>query len=144
MDKIFENTENTAENRIFTYTYSASVNKEVQEIRNRYIPKEESKLDVLKRLDKKVQMAGMTESLSVGIMGTLIFGIGMCAGLDVICGGMILAVILGIIGASFMIPAYPLYRTISNKAKEKYVPKILQLTDELEKNHHYKEEKNGK
>lgn len=124
--------EDIVENQIFSYTYSASVNKEVQEIRKKYIPKEESKLDILKRLDRQVQNAGTLESLAAGILGALIFGVGMCAGLDVIGGGMILAVILCIVGVFLMIPAYPLYRILSNKAKEKYVPQILKLTDEIE------------
>ena len=120
--------EDIVENQIFSYTYSASVNKEVQEIRKKYIPKEESKLDILKRLDRQVQNAGTLESLAAGILGALIFGVGMCAGLDVIGGGMILC----IVGVFLMIPAYPLYRILSNKAKEKYVPQILKLTDEIE------------
>ena len=111
--------EDIVENQIFSYTYSASVNKEVQEIRKKYIPKEESKLDILKRLDRQVQNAGTLESLAAGILGALIFG-------------MILAVILCIVGVFLMIPAYPLYRILSNKAKEKYVPQILKLTDEIE------------
>lgn len=125
--------EDTVDNKVFSYTYSASVNKEVQEIRRKYVPKEESKLDVLKRLDRQVQSAGTLEGLTAGILGVLIFGIGMCAGLDVIGGGMILAVILCMIGTFLMIPAYSLYRAISNNAKEKYVPQILKLTDEIEK-----------
>lgn len=40
------NQENT-----FTYKYSAKENKEVQEIRKKYLPQSESKLDELKRLD---------------------------------------------------------------------------------------------
>ena len=126
--------EDPVENRIFTYTYSASANKEVQEIRKKYIPKEESKLDVLKRLDRTVQTAGTLEGLIAGILGMIIFGVGMCAGLNAIGGGMVLAAILGILGVLLMIPAYPLYRAISNKAKAKYVPQILQLTDEIDRN----------
>ena len=74
------------QNEIFTYQYSAKQNKEVECIRNKYIPREENKLDRLKRLDAKVQSAGMIESLSIGIIGCLIFGIGICFGLDVLAG----------------------------------------------------------
>ena len=121
------------DNTTFSYTYSASLNKEVQEIRSKYLPREESKLERLKRLDREVASAGMTESLSAGIGGALILGVGMCAGLGAIGGGMVLAVILGVVGAAAMIAAYPVYRNRVKRAKEKYVPEILRLADEISK-----------
>lgn len=118
----------------FRYSYSAKENKEVQEIRKKYLPQEVDKLSELKKLDYKVQMAGTIESLAVGVVGCLIFGIGMCMGLKVIAGGIIPAVILGIAGIAVMLPAYAVYRKVSRKAKEEYTPRILQLADEIQKN----------
>lgn len=51
----------------FSYIYSAKENKEILEIRKKYLPREESKLDELKRLDKIVQTSGTVESLCAGI-----------------------------------------------------------------------------
>ncbi len=51
----------------FNYSYSAKENNEIQEIRKKYLPKEESKFDEIKRLDAKVQNSDMIESLCVGI-----------------------------------------------------------------------------
>ncbi|MBQ7347727.1 MAG: hypothetical protein IJW55_07195 [Clostridia bacterium] len=119
------------ENQKFSYNYSATANREVEEIRKRYLPKKVDKMEELKHLDHRVQSAGMTESLSVGIIGCLIFGIGMCAGLNVIGGGMVLAVVLGIIGVVLMLPAYPIYRLLSKRAREKYTARILKLADEI-------------
>ena len=62
----------------FIYKYSAKENAEVQAIRKKYLPREESKLEELKRLDCMVQNSGTMESLCVGIGGTLVLGIGMC------------------------------------------------------------------
>ena len=86
----------------FIYNYSAKDNKEVQEIRNKYLPREESKLEELKRLDYTVQNSGMFGSLFAGI-----------------------------VGMNGMIAAYPVYRKKAQKAKAEYAPRILQLTDEL-------------
>jgi len=102
----------------FHYTYSAPVNKEVEQIRKKYLPQEVDKLSELKKLDAKVQMAGTTESLVVGLVGCLIFGVAMCMGLGAIGGTMTLAVIIGIIGVAIMLPAYPIYRKAARKAKE--------------------------
>lgn len=117
----------------FRYTYSAPVNKEVEQIRKKYQPQEIDKLSELKKLDYKVQMAGNAESLAFGVAGCLIFGIAMCMGLNVIGGGMVLAVLLGFAGVMIMIPAYPVYLRVSRRAKEKYRPRILQLADEIQK-----------
>ena len=90
------------ENNTFTYSYSAARNKEVEDIRRKYIPHEESKLERLKRLDRKVQSAGTVE--------------GLC---------------FGIIGALLMIPAYPIYRRISSKTRAELTPEILSLSEEI-------------
>jgi len=119
------------ENNTFVYNYSAKRNKEVERIRKKYLPHEESKLDRLKRLDCHVQNAGMIESLSIGIIGCLIFGIGMCFGLDVFDGADWLSILFGGIGTLVMIPAYPVYKHISNKAKAEFTPEILKLSEEI-------------
>ena len=120
------NSENT-----FEYTYSAKDNQEVLAIRSKYLPRQESKLEELKRLDRTVQESGMTESLSVGITGCLVFGLGMCLAMEVIGSMPVLGVIVGILGAALMIPAYPVYKAIYNKTKEKLTPRILELANEL-------------
>ena len=119
---------------IFTYSYSAKENAEVQAIRKKYLPKSENKLEELKRLDEMVQASGMVESLSAGIGGALIFGLGMCLAMQVIGSGiviMILGVLIGIAGMVGMLVAYPVYRKIFKRTKEKYAPRILELTAEL-------------
>ena len=118
----------------FIYSYSAKENKEVQEIRKKYLPQEESKLDELKRLDSAVQTSGMAESLCAGIGGALVFGMGLCLAMKIIGSGiffMIIGILLGIVGMIGMLSAYPVYRRVFNKTKEKYSPRILELTEEL-------------
>ena len=118
----------------FIYRYSAKENKEVQEIRRKYLPREESKLEELKRLDEMVQNSGTMESLCAGIGGALVFGLGLCLAMQVIGSGVLmtaLGVLLGIVGMVSMIVAYPIYRKVFTNAKTKYAPRILELTAEL-------------
>jgi len=119
------------ENTTFNYTYSAARNKEVESIRNKYMPREESKLERLKKLDLRVQMAGTIESLCFGIVGALVFGIGMCFFLDVFAGAAWLSALFMIIGSLIMIPAYPIYRKIAQKTKAELTPEILRLSEEI-------------
>ena len=121
------------ENKPFTYNYSAVRNKEVENIRRKYLPEEENKLETLKRLDCKVQSAGMIESLCFGIIGALVFGVGMCFFLEVFAGATWITVLFMIIGTLLMIPAYPIYRRIAHRTKEKLTPEILRLSEEIMK-----------
>lgn len=123
------NNENT-----FSYTYSAKENQEVLNIRKKYMPQEETKLDELKRLDNLVQSSGVMQALCAGIGGALVFGLGMCLAMEVIGQLIWLGVILGLIGMAGMLFAYPVYRKFFAKAKEQYAPRILQLTEELSGN----------
>lgn len=123
------NQENT-----FSYKYSAKENKEIQEIRKKYLPQSESKMDELKRLDEVVQNSGILESLCVGVGGLLVFGLGMCFAMQVIGRGVLmiaLGVLFGIAGMVCMVAAYPVYRSVFTKTKEKYKSRILELTEEL-------------
>ena len=76
----------------------------------------------------------MTESLSAGIGGALILGLGMCLAMQVIGSGlvmMIVGILIGIVGIVGMLVAYPVYCKIFKRTKEKYAPRILELTAEL-------------
>ena len=119
------------ENKPFTYNYSAVRNKEVESIRRKYLPEEENKLETLKRLDYKVQSAGMIESLCFGIIGALVFGVGMCFFLEVFAGATWITVLFMIIGTLLMIPAYPIYKKIARKTKAELTPEILCLSEEI-------------
>ena len=121
------------ENNTFSYNYSAVRNKEVERIRNKYKPRVESKLERLKKLDLRVQMAGTIESLCFGVVGALVFGIGMCFFLDVFAGAAWLSALFMIIGSLIMIPAYPIYRKIAQKTKTELTPEILRLSEEIMK-----------
>jgi len=115
----------------FSYTYSAAGNQEVLDIRKKYLPQAETKLEELKRLDQTVQNSGVMEGLIAGIGGCLVFGLGMCLAMKVIGSAVWLGVILGLIGAAGMIAAFPLYRKVFNNAKKKYSPRILELAAQL-------------
>lgn len=123
----------------FIYRYSAKENNEVQEIRRKYLPREESKFEELKRLDDMVQNSGTPESLCVGIGGALVFGLGLCLTMQVVGSGVfaiVLGVLLGIVGVVSMIVAYPIYRNVFGKTKEKFAPRIIELSAELSGERH--------
>ena len=114
----------------FEYTYSAKQQSELENIRKKYLPQEESKMDRLRRLDESVTRPGTMISIIVGIAGTLIMGFGMCLCLE--WSEFIPGVIVGFVGMAILAAAYPIYIKITQKQREKIAPEILRLTDEIE------------
>ena len=116
---------------VFHYNYSAQQNKEVQSIRDKYLPKQETGLDELRRLDRQVSNAGFVPGLVVGVLSCLVFGLGMCFAMGALPKSMVLGVLFGVIGSAGMAMAYPLYRYRFQKTKERLQPRILSLAAEL-------------
>lgn len=122
------------QNTSFSYTYSAKENAEVLEIRKKYLLKEESKFEELKRLDDLVQSAGTTAALSLGIGGTMLLGLGLCLALEVIAVGttaQALGSFLGLVGVVGISLAYPVHQKANQKAKKIYAARILELAADL-------------
>lgn len=113
---------------LFQYTYSASQNREVLQIRDAYLPRQETKLEELIRLDSMVQTSGTTEALCAGIGGCLILGLGLCLSMK---NAMWQGILLGLAGLAGILLAYPIHRKANEKAKEKHAPRILELAAEL-------------
>lgn len=120
---------NTIEN--FHYTYSAKEQEEIKKIREKYIPKEENKMEQLRRLDQGVTRKGTVYSIIIGILGSLLLGLGMSCTLVWQGAWFIPGIIIGVIGIIIVGIAYPLYNQITKNEREKIAPEIIRLTDEL-------------
>lgn len=125
--------ENKNEKDVFSYTYSAKQQEEVKRIRDKYAPQSTDKMEQLRRLDKSVTQKGTMWSLVIGIIGTLLMGIGMCCALEWQGVLMIPGIIVGVIGIALVSLAYPIYQSIIKKERARIAPEILRLTDELMK-----------
>ncbi|MBO5208855.1 MAG: hypothetical protein J6B68_05860 [Lachnospiraceae bacterium] len=120
-------------NKSFEYTYSARQQDEIEQIRKKYLPKEEDKMELLRKLDKDVAKPGTIWSLVIGIIGCLLFGVGMCCTLVWANSLFVVGIVIGIIGMAVMGVAYPIYIKITKKQQEKLAPQILALAEELSK-----------
>jgi len=117
----------------FHYVYSAPEQQEVKKIRERYLPKEESKLEQLRRLDESVTKKGMAVSLVFGTLSSLILGVGMCC--CMVWGGWLFipGIVIGVVGIAGVSMAYPMYTKVTKRERERIAPEVLRLTDELMK-----------
>ena len=125
-----ENKKKDSAQATFNYTYSAAQQEEVKRIREKYIPRGESPMEQLRKLDKSAETPGMVRSLCVGITGTLLLGIGMCCTM-VWTSFFVPGIIIGVIGILGIAAAYPLFVRTTKKQREKLAPQILKLSEEL-------------
>ena len=115
----------------FQYTYSATQQEEIEQIRKKYLPQQEGKMEQLRRLDKSTTQKGTIISIIVGVIGTLLLGIGMCCTMVWEETWFIPGILIGLLGIAAVSIAYPLYTWITKKEREKLAPQILKLTEEL-------------
>lgn len=133
--------ENHQEKDSFHYTYSAAEQEELKTIREKYQPKEETKMDQIRRLDAGVEKKAMSVSIGVGIIGALLFGTGMSlvtTDLGAKIGfmqelNMIFGIVVGIAGLTGICLAYPIYNRVVKEERKKIASKVLELTEELMK-----------
>ena len=117
----------------FVFTYSAKQQSEIEKIKSKYIQKEESKMEKLIRLDKKAERPGTIASMVLGLVGTLILGVGMCftlvwnTSIEIFIAGIVIG-ILGMVIAGF---AYPTYKRVTKKERAKIADEIITLSNEL-------------
>lgn len=122
----------------FQMTYSADEQEEIQAIRKKYVTPEEDKMKQLRSLDAKATSTATSLSIAIGVLGTLVLGLGMSlimSDFGNILGTLALPVgiIAGIIGMIILGYAYPLYTKTLKKERAKIAPEIIRLTDELMK-----------
>ncbi len=130
-------------NNGFQYNYSAKERAELKKIREKYLvdtrPAELDKMEQIRKLDKGVTKKGTAIALVIGIIGALIMGFGMSiimTDIKDILGAyremsFMLGIVIGLVGMSGVIVAYPLYQCITKKERKRITPEILRLTDEL-------------
>ncbi len=115
----------------FKMSYTPEQKDEFQKIKEKYTSgkKEQTDLERLQALDKKVESPGQIVSLIIGIIGLLIAGGGMSHVL--VNNAFLVGIPLSLLGIAVMLPAYPVYKAITKSRREKYAPQILEI---IEKN----------
>ena len=125
------------ENNAFEYTYSAQQQKEVEAIRSKYLPKEPDKMEQLRKLHRVPTQKASCAAITIGVIGSLILGMGMSlimTDIGAVFGladVMVPGILIGLVGLVPVTLAYPVYKRVLKKQREKIAPEILRLSDEL-------------
>ena len=123
-------------NENFSFTYSAQQQKEVEAIRNKYLPKEEDKMEQLRRLHYSATQKAKSASIAIGVLGALILGTGMSMCMTDLGSAlghwaMVIGILVGILGLILVALAYPIYNRVLRKERQRIAPEILRLSEEL-------------
>ncbi|MBO4939655.1 MAG: dihydropteridine reductase [Clostridia bacterium] len=105
--------------------------KQVEQIRAQYTVKETTALDELRALDKKVKTPARVFAYTFGGVGALVMGAGMSMAMNVIGGGMVIGIVVGVVGMAMAAVNYPLYQKLLQSRKNKYAKQIFQLSDSI-------------
>ncbi len=114
----------------------------VQKIRTQYTEKENTQLDALKALDKKVKKPANVFAYTFGTIGALVLGSGMSLAMNVIESGtyafitigentMFPGIITGLVGIAMVCVNYPIYKSILGSRRKKYADQIIALSDKI-------------
>ena len=127
------------ETESFSYTYSAKQQEEIKAIRKKYEAPEENKMEQLRRLDASATQKATIRSMTVGIIGALIMGLGMSISMTdigTVFGSflsMLVGIVIGVLGIVLVCLAYPTYQRTLKAERERISPEVLRLSDELMK-----------
>ena len=118
----------------FNFKYTAPTEeerKEIDSIRRQYAPKEqeETKLERVRRLDALVKSVPTIWALVLGVLGTLIFGLGLTMILE--WNILLWGIVLMVLGSVPIAVSYPVYKKVLKKYKNRYGEEILRLSEEL-------------
>ena len=124
------------DNHSFEYTYSAERQQEIEAIRKKYLPKEEDKMEQLRRLHSIPTQKAQAASIAIGVLGTLILGTGMSLCMTELGAAlghlaMVIGILVGLFGLVMVALAYPVYNIVLRKERQRIAPEILRLSDEL-------------
>lgn len=119
------------QDKTFQYSYSSKQQDEVEAIKRKYMPKQEDKLEQLRKLDKSAETPGTVVGLILGIIGTLVMGTGMSCVLVWADSLFVVGILVGLLGIAMIALAYPAYKIVTKKQREKIAPMILSLSEEL-------------
>ncbi len=98
--------------------------------------KENSKVEELKALDRKVKRPANIFGYVFGTIGALIMGTGMSIAMTDIGerlgeNSMPIGIAIGVVGLTMAIINYPIYKSILNSRREKYANQMIELSNQL-------------
>ena len=116
----------------FEYNYSAEKAKQIEAIRRKYEEPKEDMFEQLKALDRQAERRGQILSIAIGIIGTLILGTGMSMVMVGQVPYFIPGIAIGVVGVVALGSAYPIYKAVTKKDRDKVAGQVLALVKQIQ------------
>lgn len=119
--------------KIMEFSYDEKQLQTAQNIRESYGERRETDLEKLRRLDEKVKRPADILAYTLGVIGALILGVGMCICMGVLGASNLFAlgIVVGVAGIAVVVANYFIYRAVLNSRKKKYSAEVLALSDKI-------------
>ena len=109
--------------------YKAQIAFEVNQIRNKYLPQDQNKLEQLKKLDKKVTVPGKKAAVIMILISLALIGTGIP--LIMLLKQILAGTICCVLGLSTAFLIKPVYGFVTEKERTRLAPQIMRLSDEI-------------
>lgn len=115
------------------FSYDEKQLQTAQNIRESYGERRETDLEKLRRLDEKVKRPADILAYTLGVIGAIILGVGMCICMGVLGASNLFAlgIVVGVAGIAVVVANYFIYRAVLNSRKKKYSAEVLALSDKI-------------
>ena len=97
-----------------------------------YMTKLRDKFEQLKALDRQAERRGQILSIAIGIIGTLVLGTGMSMVMVGQATYFVPGIVIGIAGTLALCAAYPIYKRVTKKDRDKVAGQVLALAKQIQ------------
>lgn len=114
--------------KIMEFSYDEKQLQTAQNIRESYGERRETDLE-----KEKVKRPADILAYTLGVIGALILGVGMCICMGVLGASNLFAlgIVVGVAGIAVVVANYFIYRAVLNSRKKKYSAEVLALSDKI-------------
>ncbi len=110
-------------------SYKARLSYEVEQIRSKYLPQDQNKLEQLKKLDKQSTVPGKKAILIMSIISLLFIASSIF--IFTSAKWILAGAICGVLGVSTILLMKPVYSLVTEKERTRLAPQIMRLSDEI-------------
>lgn len=110
-------------------SYKARLSFEVEQIRSKYLPQDQNKLEQLKKLDKQSTVPGKKALLIMTIISLLLITASIL--IFTFTKWILPGAICGVLGVSTILLMKPVYSLVTEKERTRLAPQIMRLSDEI-------------
>ncbi|MCK9331137.1 MAG: hypothetical protein M0Q94_14775 [Candidatus Cloacimonetes bacterium] len=114
------------EDEKYSYRFSKNEEEELKNLKDKYVAREKTPLEQVRDIESEVNKQASIPSYTIGIIGSIVLGIGMCLTM-VWTRFFALGIIIGIIGIAIIAINYPLYVKRIQKLRKAQAEKVAKI-----------------